>query len=348
MRRSCVVITIVVALVLVLSAAACGTSVSRAPLSIGDPPEDILAAAVSVANDVTAGTGGFDFKFTVDADESQIPPEDRQLAQTLLDGVTVSGTFAYANDPMAADYTVSLELAGQPLEMGVRMQDSGFWLSYAGSWYEMPPEAMQAFAGSNTQIDPKEMEQLLEDLGLDPLTWFKDLAAVGEESLDGVNTIHLAGSPDYVKMLADVFELLRNEKFLHLIDPTGQMTSGMMGSGFPPSPAEIEQFGTEIDSMLQGLTIEIWVGSDDYQVRKIAVEGNITPPLGEDPDGLLGIGISASMWLDSINQPLAIEAPKSPLPFTELQSAIMEDPGPLGMLMNGFGGAGSEGPPTIY
>jgi hypothetical protein len=349
MRRSCVVITIVVALVLVLSAAACGTSVSRAP-SIGDPPEDILAAAISASNEVTSGTGGFDFELTVDADESQIPPEDRRLAQMLLDGVTVSGTFAYAEDPMAADYSVSLELAGQPLEMGMRMQDSGFWVSYAGSWYEMPPEAMQAFAGSSTQVDPKEMERLLEDLAFDPLTWFKDLAAVGEESLDGVNTIHLAGSPDYVKMLSDVFELLRNEKFLHLIDPSGEMSSGMMGSGFPPSPAEIEVFGTEIDSMLQGLTIDFWVGTDDSMVRKIAVAGHIAPPPGEDPDGLLGIDINVSTWLDSINQPLAIEAPKSPLPFTELQSAIMEDPGPLGMLMNGFGfdGAGSEGPPTIY
>lgn len=349
MRRSCVVITIVVALALALGAAACGTNFGRAP-AISDPPEDILAAAFSASNDVTAGTGGFDFELTVDADESQIPAEDKQLAQMLLDGVTVSGTFAYADDPMAADYTVTLDLAGEPLEMGIRMQDTGFWLSYAGTWYEMPPEALQAFARSSTQVDPKEMEQLFEDLEFDPLTWFKDLALVGEESLDGVNTIHLAGSPDYMKILADVFELLRNEKFLHLIDPTGEMTSGMMGSGFPPSPAEIEQFGTEIDSMLQGLTIDLWVGSDDSMLRKIAVAGHIAPPAGEDPDGLLGIDISASMWLDSTNQPLAIEAPESPLPFTELEGAIMEDPGPLGMLMDGFGfgGAGFGESPTIY
>jgi hypothetical protein len=342
MRRSCVVITIVVALAFALSAAACGTSISRAP-AIGDPPEEILATAISASNDVTAGTGGFDFELTVEADESQIPAEDRQLAQMLLDGVKVSGTFAYADDPMAVDFAVSLELAGQPLKMGMRMQDSGFWLSYAGSWYEMPPEAMQAFAGSSTQVDPKEMEELLENLGFDPLAWFKDLAPVGEESLDGMDTIHLAGSPDYVKMLSDVFELLRNEEFLHLIDPAGQMTSGMMGSGFPPSPAEIEEFGTEMDSMLQGLTIEFWVGTDDSMVRKMAIAGHIAPPPGEDPDGLLGIDINASVWLDSINQPPTIEAPESPLPFTELEGAIMENPGPLGMLMNGFGES-----PTIY
>jgi hypothetical protein len=349
MRRLSAVITILLALALALSASACGSAGnSRAP-GISDPPEDILAAAISASEDITAGTGGFNFELTVDADESQIPAEDMQLAQMLLDGVVVSGTFAYGDDPMAADCSVSLELAGQPLEMGMRVKGSSAWLSYAGHWYEMPPEAMQMLASPSTRVDPKEMDQLLEDLGFDPLTWFKDLTVIGEEDLAGVNTIHLAASPDYTKMLTDVCELLRNEKFLHLLDPTGQMASGMMGSGFPPSPAEIEQFGTEIDSMLQGLTIDIWVGSDDSQVRRIAVEGHIAPPPGEDPDGLLGTDISGSMWLDSINQPLAIEAPSAPLPFTELEDAIVENPGPLGMLMNGFGssGAGFE-PETVY
>lgn len=336
MRRLCVVITIAVALALALGAAACGSDgYSRAP-GVADPPEDILAAALSASNGITAGTGGFHFELTVEADESQIPAEDLQTAQMLLDGVVASGTFAYADDPLAADYAVSLELAGQPLEMGVRVQESGFWIGYAGKWYEMPPEAMQMFAGSRTQVDPKEMEQLLEDLGFDPLTWFKDLAVVGEESLDGVSTIHLAGSPDYMKMLADVFQLMRNDKFLRLIDPSGELTSGMMSSGFPPSPAETEQFGAEIESMLQGLTIDLWVGSEDSMVRKVAVTGHIAPPPGEDPDGFLGVDISASVWLDGINQPPVIEAPESPLPFTELEGAIMENPGPFGPLMGGF------------
>lgn len=346
MRRLSVVISIVVALALALGVAACGTTYGRAQ-GIGDSPEKILSAAFSSSHDMTTATGGFDFELTADADESQIPAEDLQFAQVLLDGVTVSGTFAYGDDPMTADFGVSLQLAGQPMEVGMRLKDNGLWLNYAGKWYEMPAGAMQEFAGSNIQIDGEKEQQLLEELGFAPVTWFQDLSVVGEEDLAGVNTIHMAGSPDLRKMLADVFGLLQNKEFLDYIDPTGEMPSGMMGSGLP-SPAEFDEVMTMVESTLQGLTIDLWVGTDDNQMRKMAIQGHIAPPPGEDPDGLLGIDISGSMWLDSINQPLAIEAPDSPLPFTELEGAIMENPGPLGMLMGGSDFGGGSVSPTIY
>jgi hypothetical protein len=88
MRRLSLIISIVVVLALALSAAACGTSIGRAA-GIGDSPEDILAAAFSSSYDMNTATGGFDFELTVDADESQIPAEDLQFVQMLLDGVTV-------------------------------------------------------------------------------------------------------------------------------------------------------------------------------------------------------------------------------------------------------------------
>ncbi len=227
------------------------------------------------------------------------------------------------------------------MEMGMRFRESGFWLSYADSWYEMPSEAMQMFAGSTAPVDPKEMEQLLTDLEFDPVTWFQDLSVVGEEDLAGVKTVHMAGSPDLRKMFVDVFALMQNKKFLSLVDPTGTLAS-QMSPGFAPSPAEFEEVMAQLESMLQGLTIDLWVGCDDSQVRKMAVAAHVSPPPGEDPDGLLGIDISGSMWLDSINQPLAIEAPDSPLPFTELQKAITENPGPFGMFMDGLGTGGAR------
>jgi hypothetical protein len=344
MRKWSIVLAIVVALALSVGVAACGGTSGAAPGADGQTPDEILAGAYAASYDLTAATGGFDIGVTVDADLTQVPADAMPFTQALAgDGIVLSGTFAYGSDPEVADCTVSADIMGQPLDIGMKLAGDGFWLSYADQWYAMPPEAMQTLGDPTVQADSQDVEQLLGDLGLDPVTWFKDLRIVGEETLGGVATIHLTASPDMMKMVNDVFELMRSEEFLKLIDPTGSFTQGLMGSGFPPGADEIEQSRSMIEAMFQRTTVDLWVGKADSMPRKVTVVGHIVPPPGENAEGFKSMDFTASMWFEGINQPVTVEPPASSLPFMDLMNAIEKEPGIFQMFNGALGGSGYGG-----
>jgi len=345
MRRRSIVLFVIVMSVLVISAVACGSSGSAAsPGPEQRSPEEVLSAAYEAAYDLTSAAGSFDLGITVQMDPDQVPADSLELAQALSDdGIRVMGTFAYANEPLLADCSFTLTMMGQPLDVGFKMVDDALWLALGGQWYETPAE-MTAMVGTQTpQVDVEELRRLLNDLGLDPVTWLQGLESVGEETMDGVTVVHLSGSPDVMKMVNDSFELLQSEEFLKLIDPTGSM-SAMLTEGALPGAGDIEEMRSTVEKMFDTMLVDLWVGANDAMIRQMAVSGHIQPPDDMDSEGFLGMDLSVTMSLGNINQVPAVEPPVAPLPFTALEKAIQEDPGLLGpfgdLLGGGYGTAG--------
>ena len=211
MRKLLLILGLVVVLLLAVGTAACGTGEQSSSLSPADEtPQGILTAAMAAAETITSASGDFEVAISFDVDPSQLPEEAKTLVQ---DPMTVAGTFAFADDPQAADVTLALTMLGDPTDVGVRMADEGAWLQLGGQWYEGPPEMTQMLGGASGQeAQTENPQQMVAALGIDPLTWLKDLRLVGEETIDGTVAYHLAGSPDLVKMMADVLGILQNEE----------------------------------------------------------------------------------------------------------------------------------------
>ena len=177
---------------------------------------------------MTSATGDFEVAISFDVDPSQLPDEAQGFVQNPM---TVAGTFAYGADPQVADLALALSLMGESMNVGIRMADSQAWLQFSDQWYEGPPEMGQMLGASSAEnAQMADPQQMLTDLGIDPLTWIKDLRLVGEETIDGTVTYHLAGSPDMAKIMADALGILQDEESMKLLDPTGS-ASGMMGAG---------------------------------------------------------------------------------------------------------------------
>ena len=343
MRKMLVILGTIVALLLTVGAAACGGGAQSSSLSPADEtPQGILTAAMVAAEDMTSATGDFEVAISFDVDPSQLPDEAQAFVQ---EPMTVAGTFAYGADPQAADLTLALSLMGESMNVGMRMAGTQAWLQFSDQWYEAPPEMGQMLGASSAEdAQAAGPQQMLADLGIDPLTWIKDLTLVGEETIDDTVAYHLAGSPDLAKIMTDALGILQNEESMKLLDPTGS-ASEMMGAGsLVPGAEELAQMEQQLAAMFQEFTADVWIAKESLMPLRFEAAAKMVPPAGEDAQGMNAITLDMALSLRDVNEPVAVEAPAAARPWSELEKAMEEDPGmifgPLSGLL-GMTGAGS-------
>ncbi len=346
MRKTLIVLGLIVALLLTVGAVACGDGARSSGLSPADEtPQGILTAAMAAAESMTGAAGDFEVTMSFDVDTAQLPEE----ARTFVEGpMSIAGTFAFGSEPQAADLTIALSMLGESMDMGVRMAGEEAWLEIDGQWYEGPPEMGQMLGSAAGQEGQEaDMQQMLVDLGIDPVTWLKDLTLVGDETVDSVEAYHLAGAPDLAKIMTDMLGILQNEETMELLDPAGSAT-GMMGTGaMVPGQEELDQIQQQMATMFQELTADVWIAKDTLMPMKFEIAATMVPPAGDDAQGMNAITLALALNLRDINEPVVVEAPAGALPWSAFEKALQENPGmffgPLGGLtgMAGMTGEGS-------
>ncbi len=344
MRRKSAILLAIIALLLTVSIAGCGAA-SDTDQAAGDgSPESILAAAVAASETMTGAAGTFDLTLSFEADTSEMPADSMSF---LAEPMTLSGTFAYSDEPRAGEFNMALSMGEETMNVGIRLLENKLWLALLDQWYEAPPEMEQTLAeSSDQQAKLNDLKALLEELGIDPMTWFTDLTLAGEENLDDETVYHLAGSLDATKMMADVVKLMGNEKFMELVDPTGSMSGSMGMEGLVPAADDLEEIQTELAQVFDEFTIELWIAKDDFALRKATMNLRVTPPAGEESMGMTAMTMNAVISLQDVDDSVNVEAPASSLPFSDLEKAIEENPalflGPFSGLLGGMG-SGTSG-----
>lgn len=334
MRRLSIALFLVLILILSAGIAACGTSEQSVAQSPTDQsPEALLAAAFAASQDMASAQGTFEVAISFEVDESQLPAEAKAFVGQPM---TVSGTLAYGSEPQTVDLTVAASLAGETMNMGMRLLDTAGWVQLAGQWYEAPPEMLEMLGDSAGQeAEMAEMLQKLAELGIDPTTWMKELRLVGEETLDGSACYHLAASPDLIGIMTDVIRLMESS------DETA-VASSMM-----PSAEEIQQMQTQLTSLFSGLTADLWIAKEDMLPRKAMMGARITPPAGEDAQGLKAIVFGATIALEDVNEPVTVGAPAAAQPWSALEKLMQENPGILMGPFSGLLGGAAAMPETV-
>jgi hypothetical protein len=330
-----IIVVSVLAIGTTIGATGCGTSAQSAAVpSASLSPESILTAAVAASQNMTSAKGSFEVTISFDADLSQLPEEQKAL---LDQPMKVSGTLAYASEPRAGDFTVGVSAAGQVMDIGLRLVGGKAWVRFTDQWYEGPPEIQQALGDPSEQNSKTtDVQQLLGNLGVDPATWMTGIRLVGEETLDGVDAYHLAAKPDITKMMTDLMKLIQSGELTKLLDATG--SAGALGgaSSALPAAGELQDMQKQLESMFQDLAVDLWIAKDGFAMLKFTAGARMTPPPGQDAAGLNAMRLSATVSLQDINEPVAVEAPTSAKPFADLQKAMEDNPG---MFMGPFSSA---------
>jgi hypothetical protein len=363
MRKSLTVLFLIIALVLAFGAVGCGDEGSASNLSplgsTGDSqggetaaapaPSEVLAMVTANTEPVASETGTFEVSMLFDVDTSTLPAEE---AAFFSDPWTVSGDLAFETATQAADMTLAVTLMQQTMNVGIKTLGQQAWISLADQWYEAPPEVTEGLGGTSDEgLAPTmaQAQQLITDVSLDPIAWFKDQAPVGVETIDGSTVYHLSGSnPDWAKVVTDLMAITQNPGFAALMGEAGSM--GETVESEMPTAEELQQMQTMLQAMIQDLTIDLWVQEDISRLIKATITARIAPPSSEDMaalessglsgmdfEGLNSVEISGTLTLNP-NQAVSVTAPASALPYTEMESAIMANPallGPFGSILSG-------------
>jgi len=328
--------TVVTLVLLAAGPASCGSSQSEA---LGDnSPQAVLNAALETAKNVESISGNFEVAVTVELDQTQVPQE---AVEFLGQPIKISGNFAAAGPAQKAEYVINLSMAGKTMPVAARLAENKAWLQLGNQWYEAPPELLQQ-AGQFPYDKQKreEISRLLDDLGFDPASWFKELQVAGEEKFGEAATYHLIGTPDPAKMVADMVGLMESQELMKLINPGGTVTEGL-GAGMIPSAEELKELESQATQIFRNLKAEFWITKKSQELRKLVVDATLAPPVGKETDGLKSISMAVVLNLDKYNQAVTVEAPTAALPFAELERVMNENPeqvlGPFMELMGSMG-----------
>ena len=92
---------------------------------------------------------------------------------------------------------------GMGLQAGLTMLDSGQYVNLLGQWYEAPAELNQQLADLDVASMSDTVWEAMDELSIDPTSWFTDLKKAGEETLVETDVVHLTASVDLNKMVTD-------------------------------------------------------------------------------------------------------------------------------------------------
>jgi hypothetical protein len=265
----------------------------------------------------------------------------------------LSGPFQGDPDDPAAipqlDWTGSLtaEGAGQSfnVEGGITVTDDNAYVEYGGNAYEVGSEifgqfkdlAEQASAQqteteglSFTEAFTQGCEQSLEAQGgdtsacqIDFQGWLSDLTDEGEEEIEGVDTVHVAGSLDVETMLQDLIEL-------GAAVPQASATA-------IPSEEQVQQVADAVSEA----SFDLYSGTDDRILRGLDFNVAIDPSAIPDAEeaGVESVDVNFSLRLAGVNEEQEISAPSDAQPLEGLLGQFGVDPGAL----EGLGGLGALG-----
>lgn len=209
--------------------------------------------------------------------------------------------------PPLTDVEVSLKALGGgediDIDGGLTITEDAAFVSFGGQSYAVDDATFATFAEefANSSADREQGAAggtLLEQFGIEPSEWLTDVSNEGIEEIGGVETVHISGSPDVARIIADVVAL----------DPTGDAL-GTLGA---------EQLADSVGAA----SIDLYTGADDKILRRLdlAIAFTDAAASGGELDLTLSIGIA------DVNQEQTIEAPPDPRPLGELI------PGGLGLL----------------
>ena len=330
-----VVLLLVLALALgAVAVAGCGGS-SNASTS-GSPVAAVAASGQSADQIVkdseakmatvksAAFTAGFGLQIQGDTSKMTDPTAKALLSQ----GVTVTAQGKSGKTDKAGpvvDMTMSLGIAGQTLDFGMKSAGKKAWIGYQGSWYKVDSKSTKSL--DKQAANGAVPTQQLKSMGIDPSTWGTSYQLVGTETLDGVQVYHVKATADPQKLADSLTKAAENPSLSkQLGSAAGSL--GQLGSGLTGNAKQAEQLA----KTLKDATVNYWIGVDDQYMYKAQFAATMDMSGQKDMQGVSGVSLKGSVAMSGFDQPVAVTPPAGAKPFKDFMNQL------LGGMMGGTGG----------
>lgn len=284
-----------------------GGDVALTAAEIQQKVGEAMEGMQSVAMDFTAS-------LQVDGDASKAT--DEQTKALIGSPVALSAKGDVSNEPQKLDVTVDFQGMGQNLAIGLRMDGDQIWVQFMDKWYVVDQTMLQGMTGASpspSATDGKLTDQIAE-LGFDPAKWVSEWTLVGEETLNGADVYHLTATIDIEQIATDL---------------SGSLGSLGAVSGEAADPEDVKQAIRVFRSGLKEVSLDEYVLKDTFYLAKAEAKGTfdmsrLAEADREGAQGIDSVDFSGTIGLSNFDEPVTVEAPANPLPFTDLMNAIMQ------------------------
>lgn len=205
---------------------------------------------------------------------------------------------------------------------GLTITGDGLWVGFQGDDFQLDDATFQAVKASYEQSASEqsgEDEGSLEQFGIDPQSWVTGLTNDGTEDLDGTEVVHVSGTADVPKLIADLNDVAQQTGQASDLDATSLQ---------------------QLEDTVTDATIDVYAAEDGYSLRKIEVGLTLADPRGGSGEVTVNLGIGISDPGDD----QSIEPPSDAQPLDDLLNQIPGGAAALGGLGSSPGSAQSAQP----
>jgi len=327
--RGAALLLVLLALALVV-VAGCGgndqaatSSSAVATAASGQSADQIVKDSEAKMAAVTSAAFTAGFKLQIQGDTSKMT--DPTAKALLGQGVSFSAEGKSATKPAAADMTMSVGIAGQTLEFGMKALGDKAWLEYQGAWYKVDSKNSKAL-GQQAQTGAAPTQQL-KSMGIDPSTWGTEYQLAGTEDLNGVQVYHVEATADPQK-LADSLAKAAEDPSLTQKLGGGSGELGQLSQGLTQNKQQTEQLAKSLKSA----TVDYWIGVDDSYMYKAQFAATMDTSGQKDMQGVSGMTADGTVTMSDFDQAFDVTAPAGAKPFEEFMNQL------FGGMFGGTGG----------
>jgi hypothetical protein len=334
MRRWLVLFVAAVALA-ALVAAGCGGSSSSStstPASssggaAGLTAQQIVDKSNAAMQSVKSAAFALDLTASIKGDASKVT--DSTTKALLKSPITVNAKGSFSNEPQKADMTLTAAIAGQTLDVGLKMDTGKVWIDFMNQWYVIDQSMLSGLTGSSPAPSAtsgaltQQLQDQIKALGIDPTKWSEGYTLAGTETLDGAEVYHVQQAINVDQLVNDILKL--------------SSTASSLGiGGASPSPGTEEQLqkvAQGFKDALKGLKIDYYYEKGNYHLRKVAAAATMDFSGNADAaaQGLKSISFNFGLTLSNFDEPVTVEPPSSAKPFQDLLQALMGSSGSIGL-----------------
>lgn len=236
------------------------------------------------------------------------------------------------------DLAVGLDSGGLPAPtdaLGLISTGDNLFLDVGGSTYEIGKDVV----AQELKARAAEGDSTSNPFGVDPRSWVSDPKIEGEETVDGTETIHVTGALSVANMVQNLNDAAQKA----------------VAAGDTEAPVLTEQQMSEIESVVQDPTFDLYAGAEDGKIRRLSASGVFEVPEADRATlgGLTGGRVTFELTFTAVGEPVDIQAPEDAAPIEELGTQIQALTGGLGgagglpgLPEGGGGDGGGEAPPA--
>ena len=208
---------------------------------------------------------------------------------------------------LATDLTITLTTAAKTRTFGLDVVDGTLYLGAAGTFYELPANALHMSAGAT---GASGAAGLLASLGIDPRSWLTDPHDAGTATVGGVDTDHFTAGVDPQKLFSDLSTIIT------------QRLGGATGASGPVSKVSSEL--QLVASAITSAQFDLYTGIADHVIRRVHVlVGFKVPSIASSfLGGLTGGSLDFDATLTQLNAAQSVTAPANAQPFSAIRGAL--------------------------